>query len=126
MIKPGGLHDFFASRTVEPLLQVIEDAGAVANILVTVFKHDVDLAGGASSPNEIDQVGKAPSEAGAILAIEYHLLRDRRRPILLHEPIVWQRAGQPHGEIVADERHEIIDQRRRLFLLPAGELPLRP
>lgn len=116
--------EYIASRVFEALLQVVKDPEAVTNILVAVFKHDVDLAGGALRLNEIDQVGQAPAKASAVLAVEHHLLGNRRSPIFLHETIVRQRAGQTHGQLVPNKSDEVVNQGHRPLIRPAGKLAL--
>lgn len=102
-------------------LQVLENAQAVADILVTIFDHDIQPVALVVAPDDLQQLPHAGAEADAVLTIEDHFPWDRRRPVLIQVALAFQMNSQPLCQMVSHEFGQIVDKLHTLRVVPSGE-----
>jgi len=70
---------------------------AKKRIVVPVLDHDIEPMALAGAPKDFQYLPHTGAEADPVLAVEGHLLRHRRRSVLVEVPLALQIDGEPFG-----------------------------
>jgi hypothetical protein len=107
-------------------LEYVENAIAIADVLVAALHHDVQLIAISARLQALEQATEASAEAHAILAIEMHTPWDGRRSVLINVSPMFKGYRQTLTQIVANQRCQISDKGRISLFWPTGELAGSP